>query len=159
MPKVRTLVVASALGAAASYFFDPERGAGRRAQARDQLEALVRRGQRSARRTAMQIEDRVGGRMAQVQHAHDERDYDDLTILDRVESELFGRRGFPKDRVNAEVVDGRLTLRGQLDSEEQIREVAAAAGEVPGVAEVIVLLHLPGTPAPNKAAALEADKS
>jgi len=29
MPKVRTLVVASALGAAASYFFDPERGAGR----------------------------------------------------------------------------------------------------------------------------------
>ena len=59
----------------------------------------------------------------------------------------------------AAVVDGRLTLRGQLDSEEQIREVAAAAGEVPGVAEGIVLLHLPGTPAPNKAAALEADKS
>jgi hypothetical protein len=29
---------------------------------------------------------------------------------------------------------------------------------VPGVLEVVVLLHLPGTPAPNKAAALEADQ-
>lgn len=159
MPKVRTLVVATALGAAASYFFDPERGTGRRAQARDQLEALVRRGRRNAERTAMQIEDRIGGRMAEIQHARDDRDYDDLTVLDRVESELFGRRGFPKDRLNADVVDGRLTLRGQLDSEEQIREVATAAGEVPGVTEVVVLLHLPGTPAPNKAAALEADRS
>jgi hypothetical protein len=158
MPKVRTLVVASALGAAASYFFDPERGAGRRAQARSQLEALVRRGRHNAQRTAMQIEDRVGGRLAELEHANDERDNDDLTVLDRVESEVFGRRGFPKDRINADVVDGRLTLRGQLDSEEQIREVASAAGQVPGVLEVIVLLHLPGTPAPNKAAAREADQ-
>jgi osmotically-inducible protein OsmY len=106
----------------------------------------------------MQIEDRVGGRLAQIEHARDERDNDDLTVLDRVESEVFGRRGFPKDRINADVVDGRLTLRGQLDSEAQIREVADAAREVPGVLEVVVLLHLPGTPAPNKAAALEADQ-
>ena len=89
-------------------------------------------------------------------HAHDERDNDDLTILDRVESEVFGRQGFPKDRINADVVDGRLTLRGQLDSEEQIRSVVQAAGEVPGVVEVITFLHLPGTPAPNKADAREA---
>jgi osmotically-inducible protein OsmY len=158
MPKIRTLVIASALGAAASYFFDPERGAGRRAQARSQLESLVRQGRRSVQRTAMQIEDRVGGTVAEIQHAHDERDNDDLTILDRVESEVFGRRGFPKDRINADVVDGRLTLRGQLDSEEQIRQVVKAAGKVPGVKEVVVLLHLPGTPAPNKAAVLEAEQ-
>jgi osmotically-inducible protein OsmY len=156
MPKVRTLVVASALGAAASYFFDPERGAGRRAQARSQLDGILRRGQRNARRTAMQLQDRVGGTIAQSRHAHDERDNDDLTILDRVESEVFGRHGFPKDRINADVVDGRLTLRGQLDSEEQIRSVVQAAGEVPGVVEVITFLHLPGTPAPNKADAREA---
>jgi osmotically-inducible protein OsmY len=156
MPKVRTLVVASALGAAASYFFDPERGAGRRAQARSQLDGILRRGRRNAQRTAMQLQDRVGGRIAQVQHARDERDNDDLTVLDRVESEVFGHHGFPKDRVNADVVDGRLTLRGQLDSEAEIRTVIRAAGEVPGVVEVISYLHLPGTPAPNKADAREA---
>jgi osmotically-inducible protein OsmY len=156
MPKVRTLVVASALGAAASYFFDPERGAGRRAQARSQMDSILRRGRRNAQRTAMQLQDRVGGTIAQSRHANDERDNDDLTVLDRVESEVFGRHGFPKDRINADVVDGRLTLRGQLDSEEQIRKVVEAAGEVPGVVEVITFLHLPGTPAPNKADAREA---
>jgi BON domain-containing protein len=156
MPRVRTFLVASALGAAASYFFDAERGAARRAKARDQLDSVLRRGRRNALRTAMQIEDRARGRLAQVQHAGDERDNDDLTVLDRVESEVFGRRGFPKDRINADVVDGRLTLRGQLDSEDQIRAVVAAAEGVPGVVEVVTLLHLPGTPAPNKAEAREA---
>jgi hypothetical protein len=156
MPRVRTFLVASALGAAASYFFDAERGAARRAKARDQLDSVLRRGRRNALRTAMQIEDRARGRLAQVQHAGDERDNDDLTVLDRVESEVFGRRGFPKDRINADVVDGRLTLRGQLDSEDQIRTVVAAAEGVPGVVEVVTLLHLPGTPAPNKAEAREA---
>ena len=156
MPKVRTLVVATALGAAASYFFDPEKGAGRRAQTRSQLEGMLRRSRRNAQRTAMQLQDRVGGTIAQVQHARDERDNDDLTILDRVESEVFGRQGFPKERINADVVDGRLTLRGQLDSEAEIRTVIEAAGEVPGVVEVISYLHLPGTPAPNKADAREA---
>jgi osmotically-inducible protein OsmY len=156
MPKVRTLVVASALGAAASYFFDPQKGASRRAQARSQLDGIVRRGRRNAQRTAMQLQDRVGGTIAQVQHARDERDNDDLTVLDRVESEVFGRSGFPKDRINADVVDGRLTLRGQLDSEAEIRAVIQASGEVPGVVAVISYLHLPGTPAPNKADALEA---
>jgi len=156
MPKVRTLVVASALGAAASYFFDPERGASRRAQARSQIDGILRRGRRNAQRTAMQLQDRVGGTIAQVQHARDERDNDDLTVLDRVESEVFGRHGFPKDRINADVVDGRLTLRGQLDSEAEIRTVIQASGEVPGVVEVVSYLHLPGTPAPNKADAREA---
>jgi BON domain len=156
MPRVRTFLVASALGAAASYFFDAERGAARRAKARDQLDSVLRRGRRNALRTAMQIEDRARGRLAQVQHAGDERDNDDLTVLDRVESEVFGRHGFPKDRINADVVDGRLTLRGQLDSEDQIQAVVAAAEGVPGVVEVVTLLHLPGTPAPNKAEAREA---
>jgi osmotically-inducible protein OsmY len=156
MPKVRTLVVATALGAAASYFFDPEKGASRRAQVGGQLHGMLRQGRRNARRTAMQLQDRVGGTISQAQHARDERDNDDLTILDRVESEVFGRHGFPKERINADVVDGRLTLRGQLDSDEQIRSVVEAAGAVPGVVEVVSFLHLPGTPAPNKVDAIEA---
>jgi len=155
MPKVRTLLVATVVGAAASYFFDPERGAARRAQARDQLDAMVRRGRRNVQRTAMQVEDRARGRLAAEEHAHDARDYDDLTILDRVESEIFGRQGFPKDRINADVVDGVLTLRGQLDSEEDIAQVLTAVRPVPGLVEVVSLLHLPGQPAPNKAEARE----
>jgi BON domain len=153
MPKLRTVVIASALGAAASYFFDAEQGAGRRAQARDQLGAAVRRGRRNLRRTAMRLENTSSGRLTQLRQGRDTAEVDDLTLLDRVESELFGKRGFPKDRVNAEVVDCRLTLRGELDSDEQIEEVVNAAGAVDGVVEVVSLLHLPGTPAPNKAAA------
>src|SRR4030081_2869938 len=73
MPRVRTFLVATALGAAASYFFDPEKGAGRRAKARDQVDSVLRRGRHSALRTAMQIEDRARGRLAEVQHARDKR--------------------------------------------------------------------------------------
>lgn len=156
MPKVRTLVVATAVGAAASYFFDPQKGPARRAQVMSQFDTMLRRGRQGAQRTAMQLQDRVGGNISQVPRGREERDNDDLTVLDRVESEVFGRRGFPKDRINADVVDGRLTLRGQLDSEDEIHSVVEAAGAVPGVIEVVNYLHLPNTPAPNKADAIEA---
>jgi osmotically-inducible protein OsmY len=151
MPKFRTVLLAGALGAAASYFFDPERGKGRRSRARDQLGALLRSGRRNVEGTAMQVTDRARGAVAEVQHARSERAQDDLTVLSRVQSEVMGRPDFPKGRVNADVVDGRLTLRGELDSEEQIRDLVQAASRVSGVVEVVNLLHLPGTPPPNEA--------
>lgn len=150
MPKLRTLFIAGALGAAASYFFDPERGRGRRTRARDQLGGWLRSGRRNLEGRATQVGGRARGAVTQLQHAHDERSDDDLTVLSRVESEVMGRPGFPKGRVNADVVGGRLTLRGDLESEEQIRDIVEAAGRVSGVVMVVNLLHLPGTPAPTE---------
>ena len=151
MAKLRTLVLAGALGAAASYFLDRERGAARRQRVQDQVGALWRKGQRNVGGTAAQLSDRAKGAVSQLQHAGDERASDDVTVLNRVQSEVMGRPDFPKGRVNAEVVNGRLTLRGELDDQDQIEKIVQAALHVEGVVEVVSLLHVTGTPAPSPA--------
>jgi BON domain len=148
MPKLRSLVVAGALGAAASYFLDPQRGRARRTRARAQLDVMLRRGR-------VGMEQRTGYGANGAGAGRPDRAYadpvaDDLTVLSRFESEVMGRPGFPKGRVNANVVDGRLTLRGELESEDEIRSLVEAASGVGGVVEVVNLLHLPGTPAPHE---------
>ena len=151
MPKLRTLVVAGALGAAASYFLDPVKGPARRARARVQLDSMLHRGRRRLEQQTGYMPDGDGAAAGRRGGAQADPVADDLTILSRVESEVMGRPGFPKGRVNANVVDGRLTLRGELESEDQIRSVVEAASGVRGVVEVVNLLHLPGTPAPHEA--------
>jgi hypothetical protein len=49
-------------------------------------------------------------------------------------------------------------LRGQLDSGDEMHRIEEAVRKVPGVTAVTSLLHMPGTPAPNKAEALAASK-
>lgn len=153
MPRFRTIVVSGVVGAALLYLFDPERGRGRRARLRDQLGAAVRRSRRDLDRATRRIEDSARGAIAQLDQAGRPEPADDLTILSRVESVLFGMPGFPKGSVNAEVVDGRLILRGEVEDEELAREIVLAATRVSGVVSVENLLHPKGTPAPNKAAA------
>lgn len=154
MARIRSLLIGGAVGAAAAYFFDPDHGAARRARLQDQVGARAREGRRSLDRAVQQLTDRAQGAVAQLEAgSRVPRDDDDLTVLSRVESTLFGMRDFPKGAIDAEVVDGQLVLRGEVASEEQEREIVEAAGRVRGVAAVESLLHLPGTPAPNKAAA------
>lgn len=81
---------------------------------------------------------------------------DDVTLTNRVESELFRYPDVPKGRLNVQVEDGVLVLRGQLDSRQQIDDVVTMAASIDGVRGVQNLLHLPGTPAPNKAEARDA---
>ena len=47
-------------------------------------------------------------------------------------------------------------LRGQLRTPDDIDRMVRAVEHVPGVVEVRNMLHLPGTPAPNKREAREA---
>ena len=54
------------------------------------------------------------------------------------------------------MVEGRATLRGQVRDEAQMRAVQEAVASAPGVRTVQSWLHLPGEPAPNKAASLRA---
>jgi hypothetical protein len=77
-------------------------------------------------------------------------------LLDRVESELFEDRSIPHGRFNLEVEGTTVVLRGQLDSWADISRVEAAVMRVAGVDGVHNLLHIPGTPAPNKAESLAA---
>ncbi len=148
----RLVVLAGALaGAVTVYFFDPQQGRARRAQFIDWSGARLRRGWRAVDR----IRARTGSNAAafpqkMVSLRSGPRPADDLTLRDRVESEVFRNPDLPKGRINlAEVV----TIRGQVDNAYQIANVEKAVMKVPGVAGVENLLHVDGTPAPNKAPA------
>jgi osmotically-inducible protein OsmY len=151
--RIRGVLIGGTLGAALVYLLDPDRGHARRARLRDQLGARVRDGRRAVERTGRQLRDRASAAAHQLEAATPREPEDDLTVLSRVESVLFGMPGFPKESVNAEVVDGRLTLRGQVPTADDATQVAEAAARIRGVVEVRNLLHVPGEEAPNKAAA------
>ena len=63
---------------------------------------------------------------------------------------------FDTTQVNIEAVGGIVTLRGQVKRPEHVRDVRDGAAKLPGVLRVESYLHLPGTPAPNKAEAVAA---
>ena len=121
--------------------------------ARDRTAALFRRGAREVERV-----ERVGSSYA---HGMTERAKaatrpdvppgDDLTLKHKLETELFRPADAPKGSVNIEVVDGVVTLRGQVPRPEDVRELEAQARLFAGVRDVHNLLHTPGTPAPNLA--------
>ena len=71
---------------------------------------------------------------------------------------MFRDPTIPKGRINVNAENGVIELRGQLDSADQIERIAARVRQVPGVLDVANLMHLPGTPAPNKEAALRASR-
>jgi hypothetical protein len=144
-------ILGIAVGAIGMYFLDPDRGHSRTTRVRAQLAKRGRQLQRRRER-AQRYEEGV---MQGLEHTEPlAPPADDLTLLDRVKSELG--HALPHDRVSLDVADGVLELRGELDSEADIENLIDMVCEVPGVTMVVSLLHLPGEPAPNKAAALDA---
>lgn len=133
------LIAGATLGAA--YFLDPRQGRHRRAR--------FARGARYSFKTAA---GRTWHAVASRAPAH----LEDRSLLDRVESELFEDRSIPHGKFNLEVEGTTAVLRGQLDNPEDIARLVRAVGRVEGVGAVRSFLHVPGTPAPNKAAALAA---
>jgi hypothetical protein len=153
----RLAAISGALaGAAAVYFFDPERGRARRAQFVDWSGARLRRGWR----TLNQLGARTASNATAFPHKmvslrSGPRPADDLTLRDRVESEVFRNADLPKGQINLDVENGVVTIRGQVENAFQIASVEKAVLKVPGVVGVENLLHIDGTPAPNKARARE----
>jgi osmotically-inducible protein OsmY len=155
--KKRSIMAASAFGAAVAYFFDPDRGRGRRTQARDRVAATFRRLRKRGGRIARKAESEAYGALQRAAHAAPENPpTDDETLKQKVQTELFGRPDVAKGKIVVNVEDGVVVLRGEVDSSEQMTELAQMALRVPGVAGVQNLLHLPQEPPPNKAAAREA---
>jgi osmotically-inducible protein OsmY len=148
------ILAGAAAGAAAAYFFDPERGHARRTQFVDWSGARLRRGWKALN----QLGARTGANAAafpqrMVSLRSGPRPADDLTLRDRVESEVFRSADVPKGQINLDVESGVVTIRGQVDSALQIASVEKAVLKVPGVEGVENLLHVDGTPAPNTARA------
>ncbi len=74
--------------------------------------------------------------------------YDDATLKDKVESELFRDEHEVKGAVNINAQQGVVQLRGELPSRDLIDALVDRTRRIHGVREVENLLHVPGTEAP-----------
>src|SRR5260221_2032507 len=149
-PMVLLLLAGAGVGYLAAYLLDPERGRSRRTEIARRLGGIGLEANRMAQRTTVRATDKASGIKSRVLSRTGSAETDDLTILDRVESEVFRDPAIPKGGINVMVVEGKAVLRGQVE-EPQIGAIEAAVRKVVGVKEAENLLHGPGTPAPNKA--------
>ena len=74
---------------------------------------------------------------------------DDAGLAHRVESMLFRDRRVPKGEISINAEKGTVFLRGQVESAGLIDDVVEAVRGIPGVEDVVNLLHLPGAAAPH----------
>jgi hypothetical protein len=135
-----------------THMFDPQLGRRRRNMLRDRGMARSRRAMRVMnsiwRRSAADAYGVSHKIVHLVPHATDV--VDDETLRQRVESQLFRDRHIPKGNLNISAEHGTLILRGELHTEDEITRIEDRVRHVPGVRNVQNLLHVEGTPAPNK---------
>ena len=138
-----------ALGALLAYLFDPENGKRRRHVAVDRTAAFFRSGGRQATRTGRGVAAEAYGVTQKVQHLKEEpKDFDDTTLADKVRSQVFRGREIPKGKLNVNVQNGVVQLRGEVPRADLIDELVAVTRKVQGVRDVENLLHIPGAEAP-----------
>jgi osmotically-inducible protein OsmY len=73
--------------------------------------------------------------------------YDDATLAQKVQSEIFRPADAPKGNVNVNVVEGIVQLRGELARPELTEDLVDKVRGIQGVRDVESFLHLPKTPA------------
>jgi hypothetical protein len=149
------LGVAGAAGAGLAYAFDPARGRRRRAELKDRGRAALRRQMRAVERQASYGKGRAEGTMHRLRHPKPHVPEDDLTLADKIRSEVLGKVDGP--HLTIDVNERVVTLRGQVADDQTVQDVEREVRGTPGVADVVNLLHPPGTPAPNKVDALKTE--
>jgi hypothetical protein len=159
LPRVRTLLVIGGGSALVAYLFDPDRGRARRAKLQQKVGAWFRQGSDQLQRRGRYVGAKASGIKQRAAHVGTEEAIppNDQALAAKVESEVLGKPGYPKGKVNVNVEGGVVVLRGELESEKQISEIEQDVRKITGVLDVNNLLHLPGQPPPNKEAALETE--
>jgi hypothetical protein len=152
------VAAAGAGGLVAGYLLDPELGRGRRLRLAAHSAHLMRRAAMHLGREATYLRTSTYRRTRHWLRPLPPAPAQGSALLDRVESELFANPRIPRGQLNLEVEDTVVVLRGQLDSQATIEEVEGSVTRIPGVSDVKSLLHLKGTPAPNKVASLRASE-
>jgi osmotically-inducible protein OsmY len=137
----------AALGAALAYFFDPQNG---RARRKDLIKRAAGLSRRHGSRLAGGATSQARGLAAKAAHLREasKPQPDDVTLARKVESEIFRDPEVPKGQINVNAEDGKVVLRGEVESPEMIGELVAKARKVQGVQDVESLLHTPGQAAP-----------
>src|SRR5205085_11333681 len=124
-----------AFGAALTYFFDPQNGKRRRKVTADRLASLFRR---HGRRLARGVASEAYGLSQKATHLREEPkpQPDDVTLARKVETEIFRDAEVPKGKINVNAENGKVVLRGEVDSPELIDDLVAKARNVQGVQDV-----------------------
>ena len=147
---MRRFIRWAGLGAALMFFLDPEQGNRRRKLAVDRAGGLVRRTMRRSERAMRALSAQSYGVTQKVKHLREEdKELDDVTLARKVETEVFRDADSPKGQVDVNAVDGVVYLRGEVESDEMIKNLERATRKVVGVKGVENLLHTPGTRAPT----------
>lgn len=149
----------AAAGAVIAYLFDPRAGRGRRSRISDQAAAVGRDTVGTAERLGRKVASDVEGKMQAAREGTD--DYvppNAVTLARKVESEILGDPEIPKDSIVVNAEGRSVILRGEVPSDRVREKVDRLVGDLPGVEEVVSLLHLPGEPAPNKEAVRSAGR-
>ncbi len=79
------------------------------------------------------------------------KQFDDVAITRKVESEIFRDSSAPKGKIDVNTASGVVWLRGEAKNPEMIKRLERQARAIPEVRRVENLLHLPKTPAPSRA--------
>ncbi|MGN6431693.1 MAG: BON domain-containing protein [Gaiellaceae bacterium] len=141
--------LAGAIGAALAYFFDPDNGRRRRKQLIQRTGKAFRQAGKRAGDAAAQAE---GVKQKTTHRKEQEKPQpDDVTLARKVESEIFRDRDVPKGKINVNVEDGVVYLRGELEQPDLIEDLEKQAQKVQGVQGVENLLHAPGQEEPTRA--------
>jgi hypothetical protein len=150
-----------ALGALLEYFLDPRAGRRRRHTARDRALSRMRRGERRALVRARRAESHAIGVARRTINARRraEEQLDDVTLAQKVESQLFRRANVPKGQVSVNAEEGVVFLRGVMERQADIDRMGEEARRIEGVRAVENLIHPPGTPAPHSRSKLERQRA
>ena len=150
-----------ALGAVLEYFLDPRAGRRRRHTLRDRVLSRLRRGERRALVRARRAESHAIGVARRTVNARRraEEPLDDVTLAQKVESQLFRRANVPKGQVSVNAEEGVVFLRGVMERHEDIERMGEEARRIDGVRAVENLVHPPGTPAPPSRSKLERQRA
>jgi osmotically-inducible protein OsmY len=140
MRTVISFALGAATGAAAARLLTP--GTGRKAASAASTAASAASTQ--AHHTANTMK---GVAHAVTPHRHEAMD--DMTLADRVRSEIFRPADAPKGGVSVDVQDGFAYLRGEVPDDQWVDRFGKEARKVTGISGVKNLLHTPGTPAPH----------
>ena len=158
-PRVVVIAACSAAsGAIAAHLLDRDRGRSRRARLMSRARAVPRRSVKRAisftRHRASYVAGVAHGMWHRLVHRRGVAPPDDATLVQKIRSEVLGSEPFSHWSLSVDAVDGRVTIRGVLAEPADSEALAARIRRVAGVRDVANFVHAPGTPAPNKQAAL-----
>ena len=133
------------LGALIAYFFDPQSGRSRRADARQRVPAMFRRTTAKAGQAGRAASSQATAVKAKAAHRKEAEkpQPDDVTLARKVETDIFRDAEVPKGKINVNAENGKVVLRGEVDEPSLIEDLEQRTKKVQGVREVENLLTAP----------------